>query len=134
MITLCHWDLPQYLHDKGGWTHPESAEWFTDHAERTVALFEDLCDDFITLNEPWVYMHKGYITGDHAPGIADLADGGQLKPILHDMVCINDYSRSMIRHQDGGFLEAGAGEPRGEVTSMNREISPVGFRDILLLT
>lgn len=221
VITLYHWDLPMYLHDKGGWTNPESAEWFADYAERTVGLFEDLCTDFITLNEPWVFMHKGYITGEHAPGVADLSAGGWvyvnvlhahrlamtrlrdrfpaiklsvavnlahivadsessedlaaaerqraymndlfvlpwflgripdiayrlfpersadldaldgLKPIWHDMICVNYYSRSIVKHRDGGFLDSDFATPRGEVTAMNWEISPDGFKHILLWT
>lgn len=218
VITLYHWDLPMYLHERGGWTHPDSAAWFADYAESTVGLFEDLCDDFITLNEPWVFMHKGYITGEHAPGVADLVAGGWvyvnilkahrlamerlrdryparrftvavnlahiiadsdrpddraaaerqrsymndlfvlpwfqgvvpdvayllfperkaeldalqgLEPIAHDVVCINYYSRSIVKHHAGGFLDSDFAAPRGAVTAMNWEISPEGFRHIL---
>jgi beta-glucosidase len=221
VITLYHWDLPMYLHERGGWVNPDSADWFAEYAEKTVALFDDLCDDFITLNEPWVYMHKGYITGEHAPGIADLNAGGAvyvntlrahraamvrlrdrfpqarfsvavnlahiiadtdsaedvaaaerqraymndlfvlpwfqgripdvayllfpeqseamdamqgLEPIAHDVVCVNYYSRSIVKHRAGGFLDSDYAAPRGPVTSMNWEISPEGFKHILKWT
>ncbi len=221
VITLYHWDLPMYLHERGGWTNPESAEWFAEYAENTVALFEDLCNDFITLNEPWVYMHKGYITGEHAPGTADLTVGGAVyvntlrahraamerlrdrfpqarlsvavnlahiiadtdspedraaaerqraymndlfvlpwfqgripdvayllfpeqsdeldslngsEPIPHDMVCVNYYSRSIVKHRTGTFLDSEFATPRDAVTAMNWEISPEGFKHILQWT
>jgi len=218
IITLFHWDLPLYLHEKGGWTSPQIAEDFASYSEKTVALFQDLCDEYITLNEPWVFMHKGYLTGEHAPGVADRNAAGSayiniLKshrlamqrlrarfpnlrlsiacnlayvtpssdktadidatqrqhayqneffldpwllgrvplvayslfpeqtaelamldgspPIQHDMVCINYYSKCIIRHETGGFLDSAFEDPRGPVTAMNWEVSPEGFTTIL---
>ena len=29
-ICLYHWDLPQILQDKGGWSNRESSDWFTE--------------------------------------------------------------------------------------------------------
>jgi lactase-phlorizin hydrolase len=33
MITMFHWDLPQYLQDIGGWTNPVMADQFYVYAD-----------------------------------------------------------------------------------------------------
>ncbi len=71
MPTLYHWDLPQALEDKGGWTSRETSERF---AEYTGIVYEALADSvmfWITLNEPWVVAWMGHAMGVHAPGHRD---------------------------------------------------------------
>src|SRR3712207_1089378 len=71
ILTLYHWDLPQTLEDRGGWTSRETSE---RYAEYTGILYEALGDDvrfWITLNEPWVSSWMGYGMGVHAPGRKD---------------------------------------------------------------
>ncbi|MEX0928338.1 MAG: GH1 family beta-glucosidase [Balneolales bacterium] len=72
MITLYHWDLPQALQDQGGWTNPKMVGAFTAYAALVNKAYGDRVKDWITLNEPWVFMHLGMITGIHAPGIKDI--------------------------------------------------------------
>lgn len=66
-ITMYHWELPQALEDKGGWLNEESIEWFAEYAKVVVENFADLCDYFITLNEPQCFVGLGYGRGIHAP-------------------------------------------------------------------
>lgn len=71
MLTLYHWDLPQALEDRGGWTSRETSGRF---AEYTGIVYEALSDSvsyWITLNEPWVAAWLGYGYGAHAPGLKD---------------------------------------------------------------
>jgi beta-glucosidase len=70
-ITLYHWDLPQELEDKGGWTARDTAERFADYTSACFTTFGDRVDSWITLNEPWCSSHLGYLYGEHAPGIRD---------------------------------------------------------------
>ncbi len=67
-ITLFHWEYPQALEDKGGWVNPESPKWFERYAQVVGDNFADLCDDFITFNEPQCTINLGYVRGYHAPG------------------------------------------------------------------
>jgi beta-glucosidase len=67
--TLFHWDYPQDLHDRGGWTHPDAAQWFGDYAEACFAAFGDRVKMWITHNEPWCYAFLGHGIGAHAPGL-----------------------------------------------------------------
>jgi beta-glucosidase len=73
MLTLYHWDLPQALEDRGGWTNRETSERFAEYAS---IVYEALSGDvgfWITLNEPWVASWMGYGLGVHAPGRKDSA-------------------------------------------------------------
>ena len=68
VATLYHWDLPAALEDRGGWTDPDVAGWFTDYAEVCFRALDDGVELWATLNEPWVVSDGGYMTGVLAPG------------------------------------------------------------------
>jgi len=68
VVTLYHWDLPQVLQDKGGWTNRDTAEQFADYAALTAAALGDRVTRWTTLNEPWCSAFLGYGAGVHAPG------------------------------------------------------------------
>lgn len=67
-ITLYHWDLPYALHLKGGWLNDDSPLWFSEYASQVKKLFGDRVNEFITFNEPQVFVGCGYLEGVHAPG------------------------------------------------------------------
>jgi beta-glucosidase len=71
LITLYHWDLPQALQDRGGWTSPDSPAWFADFAAVVARRLADRVPLWSTLNEPWVVAFAGNLMGVHAPGIRD---------------------------------------------------------------
>lgn len=68
-LTMYHWELPQALQDKGGWLNPEIVGWFGDYAKVVAENFSDICEYFITLNEPQCFVGLGYLTGEQAPGL-----------------------------------------------------------------
>ena len=70
-VTLYHWDLPQALQDKGGWSAPETVEAFGRYADVIARRLGDRVRDWITLNEPEVVAYAGHYVGVHAPGIRD---------------------------------------------------------------
>jgi beta-glucosidase len=72
-LTLYHWDLPQALEDRGGWTVRETAERFADYANTVYARLGDRVTTWTTLNEPWCSAFLGYASGLHAPGRTDAA-------------------------------------------------------------
>ncbi|MFI7541336.1 GH1 family beta-glucosidase [Actinoplanes sp. NPDC049599] len=73
VVTLYHWDLPQSLQDRGGWTVRETAEAFAEYAQIVHARLGDRVRTWTTLNEPWCSAYLGYASGVHAPGIQDPA-------------------------------------------------------------
>ena len=70
-VTMYHWDLPQALEDKGGWTNPDIVGWFSEYAELITKRLSDRVKHWITFNEPWCSSHLGYLQGTHAPGLQD---------------------------------------------------------------
>jgi beta-glucosidase len=68
VVTLYHWDLPQWAEDMGGWLERDTAQRFADHAEWMVENLGDRVHTWITLNEAVVSSTFGYGFGTHAPG------------------------------------------------------------------
>jgi beta-glucosidase len=73
-VTLYHWDLPQALEDRGGWTVRETVDAFAEYTELVAARIGDRVAHWITQNEPWVVAWLGYGLGQHAPGRTSEAD------------------------------------------------------------
>jgi beta-glucosidase len=67
-VTLYHWDLPQWLEDRGGWRVRATAEAFADYAGIMADALADFAPTWITLNEPYCSAIVGYAQGRHAPG------------------------------------------------------------------
>ncbi len=67
-LTLYHWDLPQVLEDRGGWTNRETAHRFAEYAAVMHEALGDRVRIWTTLNEPWCAAFLGYAAGVHAPG------------------------------------------------------------------
>ncbi|MGW4662983.1 GH1 family beta-glucosidase [Streptosporangium sandarakinum] len=76
-VTLYHWDLPQPLEDRGGWTERDTAHRFADYARIVHDRLGDRVGTWITVNEPWVVSVLGYGIGAHAPGRASWRDAFQ---------------------------------------------------------
>ena len=68
-ITMYHWEFPQALQDKGGWLNEDVIQWFGEYAKVVAENFSDICEYFITLNEPECFVGLGYLSGVHAPGL-----------------------------------------------------------------
>ena len=66
--TLYHWDLPEALSQKGGWTNRDIVNRFGEYAHAVGERFGDRIKNFFPINEPWVVSWLGYGIGIHAPG------------------------------------------------------------------
>ena len=67
--TLFHWDLPLTLERAvGGWTSRRTAEWFGEYAALIGGRLGDRIRNFMTINEFFCIVDRGYAIGDLAPG------------------------------------------------------------------
>lgn len=76
-VTLYHWDLPQFLEDKGGWLDRNTIAAFTVYTEIVAKAIGNYVYSFATLNEPLCSAYLGYEVGVHAPGLTGMKNGRQ---------------------------------------------------------
>lgn len=72
-VTLYHWDLPQALQYKGGWTNRDTTDYFAEYAQQMFEQYGDRVKYWITHNEPWCTAFLGHAIGVHAPGLKDFS-------------------------------------------------------------
>ncbi|SMC46822.1 GH1 family beta-glucosidase [Cellulophaga tyrosinoxydans] len=84
-VTLYHWDLPQALEDKGGWTNRAIVSWFEYYTTVCAEHFGDRVKNWMILNEPMVFTGAGYFLGVHAPGKKGLSNF--LPAVHHATLC-----------------------------------------------
>ncbi len=66
-----HWDLPQALQDRGGWSSRDSIDWYLGYVEAVVRRLDQRVSNWIMFNEPSIFTSLGYLLGVHAPGVVD---------------------------------------------------------------
>ncbi|UJP09264.1 GH1 family beta-glucosidase [Microbacterium sp. KUDC0406] len=74
-LTLYHWDMPQTLEERGGWTSRDTVDRFVEYALSVHDALGDRVPTWTTLNEPWCSSFLSYTAGVHAPGRTDVGDG-----------------------------------------------------------
>ncbi len=67
-VTLFHFCLPSWLAEVGGWNNQLAISEFEQFAERVASELGHLTDYWLTLNEPLVYVYRGYVDGEWPPG------------------------------------------------------------------
>ena len=75
MVTLHHFTNPLWLEKAGGWERSEVVARFQHYVRYTVRALGDLCDLWVTINEPLVYLAQGWVRGIWAPQKVDLLAG-----------------------------------------------------------
>src|SRR5690606_4140079 len=94
-VTLYHWDLPQALQNKGGWTNREIVNWFENYAQVCATHFGDRVKHWMVLNEPMVFTGAGYFLGLHAPGNRGLKN---FLPAVHHAVLCQASGGKVLRN------------------------------------
>jgi beta-glucosidase len=101
--TLYHWDLPQALQDRGGWSNREVSAYFADYAAAVVRRLGDRVRSWVTFNEPWVVAFVGNRDGRHAPGLTNEQLALQ---VAHHLLVAHGLAAQAIRSIDPA-LEVG---------------------------
>ena len=86
IITLYHWDMPQYLEDQGGFLNRGIVDEFAYYASFIAHHFKGRVKYYVTINEPQCIVELGLRRGEHAPGKhLDLKDS--LLAVHHILLC-----------------------------------------------
>ena len=96
LVTLYHWDLPLWMHEKGGWKTLAIREAFLEYASAVVDRLSDRVQYWITFNEPQCFLMNGYMQGVHAPFQRDYLS---LPRITRNFMLTNAATVRLIRER-----------------------------------
>lgn len=105
IVTLYHWDLPQYLNENprtDGWLNRDTAYRVADYAAHVARRLGDRVTQYTTLNEPWCSAHLSYGGTEQAPG---LGEGPLTFPAAHHLNLAHGLMCQAVRAQAGGKPE-----------------------------
>lgn len=108
-LTLYHWDLPQPLQDRGGWTERATAQAFAEYARTVYRRLGAKVDTWTTLNEPWCSSLLSYACGEHAPGHTSPEEA---VAAVHHLLLAHGLAVRAIREE----AEARSEQPRVGIT------------------
>jgi beta-glucosidase len=72
IVTLHHFTDPLWFTERGGFTNESNLHFFVRYATHVVEALSDLCDFWLTINEPNIYATLGYQLGSYPPGESNL--------------------------------------------------------------
>jgi len=128
---LYHWDLPQKLEDRGGWTNRDIIGWFSEYSDLCSRRFGDRIHHWMVLNEPSGFTLLGYLAGIHAPNQSNV--NKFLSSVHHTCLCQAEGGRiirSNIRNSHiGNAFSCSSVEPSKPLESHRRAASRI---DVLL--
>lgn len=104
-VTLFHWDLPQALEARGGWSHPATVAAFARYADRVVREFRGEVRHWITLNEIRCFTRLAHGHGAKAPGRA--VAPAELNQIHHHALLCHGHAVRAVRAHGGAGARVG---------------------------
>jgi len=78
IVTLHHFTEPLWFADRGGFAKEANIRFFVRYATYAVQTLKDLCDFWVTINEPNAYAAQGYVIGSSPPGERDIIRASQV--------------------------------------------------------
>ena len=61
LVTLHHFSDPIWFADMGGFEKKKNVKYFLEYVEKVIESFGDIVSEFVTINEPNVYILNGYM-------------------------------------------------------------------------
>ncbi|MFN8205952.1 MAG: GH1 family beta-glucosidase [Bacteroidales bacterium] len=95
-VTLFHWDLPQALEEKGGWTNRDIFNWFSEYTDCVSREYAGKVKNWMVMNEQLSFVGGGYMEGFFAPGRKSLK--AFLQATHHSVLCNAEGGRILRRN------------------------------------
>ncbi len=132
--TLYHWELPQHLNERGGWTNRDTAHALERHAEVVTEELGDLVDEYFLFNEPWCSSMLSYYENIHAPGSRHSDSRENLKDALmaahHLLLAQGLTCRAILeRKPDARIVSTLNFQPAYAVSTSREDMQAALFRD-----
>ncbi len=125
LITLWHFSNPIWFEDDGGWVSKKSVPRFLRYVRFVMEHLADVVDEWITINEPNVYLFFAYFEGIWPPG-----KKGNIRSFLngaHHMIKAHQDAYVAIHHH---YAEQGYKSPRVGVAHHLRIFDPADHRKL----
>ena len=108
LVTLHHFSNPAWFDAQGGWTNSDAPEAFNRYAAIVVDALGDIVSDWVTINEPSVYLLFGHVFGIWPPGRTSMADyfAGARTMIRAHLAAYRTIHRSRARR---GYTDTAVG-------------------------
>jgi beta-glucosidase len=78
VVTLHHFTDPLWFADRDGFANASNIDYFVRYVTRAVQALQDLCNFWVTINEPNIYAILGYQLGSYPPGEHDIVRAFQV--------------------------------------------------------
>lgn len=105
-VTLFHWDLPQALEEKGGWTSRSTVDAFAAYADTAVTALSGKVKNWITLNEIRCFTSLAYGPGAYkAPGRNESA--ALVNQTFHNALVCHGHAVRAVRKFGGPGASVG---------------------------
>ena len=96
LVTLYHWDMPQWLEDIGGFLNDEISDYFAHYADVVTKGLSGLVSDYITINEQQCIMQLGHRVCAHAPGVK--YNDMEMLHAIHNLLLCHGKAVKVIRN------------------------------------
>jgi beta-glucosidase len=105
-VTLFHWDLPQALEDRGGWTSRVTVEAFGRYADVVVESFASKVKNWITLNEIRCFTQLAYGSGAYKAPARPVSEA-ELNQSYHNALLCHGHGVRAVRAHGGPGARVG---------------------------
>lgn len=126
-VTLFHWDYPYELYKRGGWLSPDSPKWFEEYAVTVAKLFGDRVKNFMTINEPQIFIEIGHYQGTHAPFLK-LSRRDELI-CAHNVLKANGLAEKALRANINGDIKVGFAMAYNASMPYKKEDEEIAYED-----